>query len=383
MAATLLSRWRNIKARGSFSGLDYFYKGLRKDKAAQGRTRQQVKKLLEDNLTYQVTRPLKKRFPRRKELVFYFSVLWESDLGDLGRGRVKDPQTGQEKGRYFLLAIDVFSKKLFAVGLPDKSANSVLAAFKTIEADLQPPYTLPLTLETDYGKEYVNKKLQAYFKKKGVRLSLSQGEHKARSAERAVRSFKRVLVPYLETHPNATWQVAVAKVAASLNQRYHRTIQMSPDDVTRHWMQVRDANRQAWSLVPFPEYLAEQARLKQGGKVQEDGRHFKLEDTVIIPFKRSILAKESDRQYTYQIYKVSAIHTELKPFLYSLQDGLGHVLKRKYYAQEMKKVKEPEVYPVEKVLGHKMVGGQKYVKVRWLDHSSAYDQWLPARQVSL
>ena len=73
------------------------------------------------------------------------------------------------------------------------------------------------------------------------------------------------------------------------------------------------------------------------------------------------------------------IKDEETPFLYQLADGQGQKLKRFFYAAEMKKVKEPEFWPLSAIRQTQMRGRKKYYLVSWLDYPSpAYDQWIPA-----
>ncbi len=380
LAEDILRRWRDIHHPGSYSGLERFYRGLKQE--GVNVSKEKVRQILEEDLHFQTTRDLRKNFPRRRDMAFGLNERLEADLGDLGPDRFTDMVTGKLLGRYFFIAINVFSKRVYARGLKNKSADTVLEAFKDIvENDLHPPYTLPHTLEVDRGKEFNNKPFKEYLKSKNVFLSFSQAGNKARNVERSVRSMKRVLLPFLENHPKMDWNTAVQETAQALNRRFNRSIAMAPDDVPKHWRQLRNKNLKSLHYKPYLEHLATQKKLGEGKGIRVDRRTFHLGDTVIIPHARQVLDKESDSPYSSHIYTILHIRDLRKPYLFDLADGRGNRLKRLFYAREIKKVKMPEKFPVSSIQKTKMVGKKKYALVRWSGYDSTYDSWVPISDI--
>ena len=343
-------------------------------------SRSRVKKALEDDPTYQTSRALKKRFTRRKTITFYFSERWESDVGDIGSERFIDRNTGEEKGRFFLICVDVFSKRIFAEAMDGKKASDALRAFQSILSRLQAPYTAPLALEFDLGSEFKGPFL-AFLQQEGIRPIYARGQSKARIAERSIRSFKKVLVPFLETDPLQSWEEAVSRVCRNLNGRFNRSLGMSPDDVTQQWRTVQAANLDKHTILPFRSYLETQANIKAGEAVRDDKRSFALGQRVYVPYKQDILDKESDRQFTRQIFTISEILSAQKPYLYRLTDGKGSKVSRPYYAQELRVAKEPETYPIQRILKRKTIRGRPMYYVRWLDHDRRFDEWISEGQI--
>jgi len=375
----ILSRWKNIDFPGSFSNVHYFTKALHRHGIPTKEDK--VKKILATDLTYQTTRCLPKTFPKRKSNSYYFSQRWEGDLADIGTQRTKDPMTGQSRGRYILLYVDTFSKKVFLRGIKDKSAVSVLAATKDIFEELQDPYHAPYELITDAGKEFENRLMKAYLKEQGVLFRVAVGEHKARFAERYVRSLKKILIPYIESFPSTSWEEVARHVMQAMNQRFNRSLDMSPNDVPHHWQQVQKRYETKDPLVPFDQYLAQQTSLQNGGTVRDGKQTFAVGSKVFIPFKRAILDKESDRQYTYQVFSIKKILTDKEPYLYQLKDALGKVVKRLYYGRELRPATEPEFYPVSGVMKTRKRGRNKQFLVRWMDHDHRFDSWVKERDL--
>ena len=374
-------KWKNIAVPGSFSSPSYFFKGLRAKKATGGKTEEQVRKILEGDISFQTSRALRKTFPRRKDLAYFFSERWEADVGDIGKARFVDLKTGKEKGRYFLLAVDLFSRKVMVEPLPNKTASTVAKALEKILSTLKRPYSAPQTLETDQGGEFFNSTLRNFLKEKSVDLIFARGANKARSAERHIRSFKRVLVPFLETHPDVSWNDAIYAVRDALNRRFNRSLGMAPNQVIDRWKEVQEKNLEERPVRPFLPFLKQQLQIERGRPVRDRGKTFSLGDAVIIPRKKRGMKKESDRQFSYEVYYVDAIRTEEKPFMYKLRDGMGNKVKRLFYAQELRKVEVPSHYPVQKILRTKTVRGKKFALVSWLDHDSRFDSWIPSSEL--
>ncbi len=194
-AEEILKKYKNIKTPGAFSNVKYFLKGLEEEgvktrkKEKRGRkprklTQSMLKNVLEQDITYQVSRSLRKHFERRKIISLGLNELWEGDIGIVGPSRFSTSESGEKKNRYFLLFVDTFSKMSFAHGLQNKSAQEVLAAFKKIVQDLKPPYSQPSTILVDKGREFDNVSFKEYLKKHGVYLSLTSAATKAQVAER-------------------------------------------------------------------------------------------------------------------------------------------------------------------------------------------------------
>lgn len=257
----------------------------------------------------------------------------------------------------------------------------MLHALGEISAQLEPPNTLPVTLECDRGKEFENKKVVDFCNANKVRLKAARGGNNARTVERAIRSFKKVLIPFLETNPNVSWEDVIEKVSSSLNQRYNRSVKQSPEQVLTGWHALEERNLKERESKPFLSYLHEQLNIQAGKKLKEGKCLFAIGDKVVIPYKGEILDKESDRQFTYVVYTIYSIWTEEKPHLYRLEDGKGVRLKQRFYQQELHKVVEPKRYFVSSILATKTVGRRKFVLVRWLDHDARYDERIPAASI--
>ena len=96
------------------------------------------------------SKPPKKNFSTNKTIIKSIDDTWSSDLLDMNDYGIKN-----NKGyRYILVVIDNFSKFGWTILLKNKYAQSITDAFSQI---IKSSRRKPNLLETDDGKEYVNK----------------------------------------------------------------------------------------------------------------------------------------------------------------------------------------------------------------------------------
>ena len=95
-------------------------------------------------------KPPKKIYPTNKTIIKSIDDTWSSDLLDMN-----DYNPINNKGyRYILLVIDNFNKFRWTILLKNKYAQSITDAFSQV---FKTSRRKPNLLETDDGKEYVNK----------------------------------------------------------------------------------------------------------------------------------------------------------------------------------------------------------------------------------
>lgn len=322
-------KWRTLGVPGSFSSAEYLAKSNRLKEAA-------VKRSLRADPVFEAHRARPKKLLGRPDVATYFSSRWEADLGDVGRA-FNEREGEKREHRYFLLAVDVFSRAMFARGLGSKAGPEVASSMRNILENLSKPYTPPRVLETDEGAEFTSKHMAALCDKYGVRLYVATGRNKARMAERYVRSLKKVLLTALKTDSlpkGLSWDGCVRAAASSLNGRYNRSIGCSPDRAPGHWKRLM---RDAWSrkhlesVENFPDHTP-----KRGHDVYQAG------DLVLVPNSRRDFKKESDPNYDPMPKVVARVLREQKPHLYVLRDPKkGRTVKRRYYATELRPVRLP------------------------------------------
>ena len=85
--------------------------------------------------TYTLDKPVRKRFPRNPYTVTNIDDVWEMDLADLS-----SLSKYNEKYRYLLNVIDIFSRYAWSVPLKDKTGTSIKAALNYLFRDRKTNY---------------------------------------------------------------------------------------------------------------------------------------------------------------------------------------------------------------------------------------------------
>jgi hypothetical protein len=105
-----------------------------------------VEDWLESQNAYTTHKPVRKRFPRNPYTVTNINDLWEADVSNLN-----SLSKYNDKFKYFMCVIYVFSRYAWIVPLKDKSGNSITTSLKSLFRDRK-----PITIKSDKGTEFVN-----------------------------------------------------------------------------------------------------------------------------------------------------------------------------------------------------------------------------------
>jgi hypothetical protein len=367
-----MSDWFNLSSKNAFSA---------------GKTPAQ-KQRLSKYLAYETTRGVRRKFPRRADISPFFGLRWQMDVADLGGKSSFNVPTAESKPRlYALVVIDLFCKYVFIRALKTKKGPEMVGALKSVFSELRPPFPqTPKVIESDAGGEFSNRHVQDLMKKKGIKHKFTSGKHKNEAAERAIRSFKKIVVPYLESNPAAfsKWNRTVKSVSQRMNERTNRSIGTSPLKALKDWPSVQSKVIERMKITPFSEYSHLQEKLLKGEKIKDGAKKFGLNDWVLVVHDKKSFHKETVRNYTYKPWQIISISVNRRPFLYRLRDANGKKAKRRYYAREMRLMTRNPLkgkIPVKELLDERKVrGGRKQWLAKYVDHEDEYNQWEPERK---
>ena len=93
-------------------------------KASKSKKRD-VEEWLSGQNTYTLHKPVRKRFPRNPYTVTNIDDVWEMDLADLS-----SLSKYNDRHKYLLNVIDIFSRYAWSVPLKDKTGTSITSALK-------------------------------------------------------------------------------------------------------------------------------------------------------------------------------------------------------------------------------------------------------------
>ena len=140
-----------------------------------------------DKLAEELHKPIIKKFPLRRVMVYGPNQIWSADLIDM-----KEFSKDNKDYNYLLNVIDIFSKYAWSIPLKTKSALEVSKAFESILTKNKPK-----KLWVDQGSEFYNKTFDALLKKHSIEIYHTFNEGKAVIIERFNRTLKSIMYKYL------------------------------------------------------------------------------------------------------------------------------------------------------------------------------------------
>ncbi|XP_018396275.1 PREDICTED: uncharacterized protein LOC108774623 [Cyphomyrmex costatus] len=103
---------------------------------------------------------------------------------------------------------------------------------------------------------------------------------------------------------------------------------------------------------------------------------FKVGDAVRVSKYKTIFEKGYTSNWTMEVFRIVKVQ-ETNPVMYLLEDYRGKPVAGGFYEHELRRVANPDVYLVEKVLRKK--GDKVYVK--WLGFDGSHNSWINKNDV--
>jgi transposase InsO family protein len=297
--------------------------------------------------SYTLHKPVRKKFPRRKTFAKGVNDLFQADLVDM-----QTMSRSNDSHRYILTCIDVFSKKAYALPLMDKRGPTLATAFEKIFSEM-----VPNLLQTDRGTEFLNSSVQAVFKKYNIHHYWSFNDDiKAAVVERFNRTLKTRMYRYFTARHTNRWIDVLPSLIESYNNAFHRTIGMTPNEVTSE--NAQQIGERMYPLKEMPHWK------------------FQLGDTVRITVYKNIFVKGYIKNWSEEVYTIVERLVSTPP-TYRLKDLSGEEIKGRFYEQEIQKViKTPDdEYIVEKVLKTRRRNGLLEHFVKWRGYADKFNSW--------
>ena len=185
----------------------------------------QAQRILQSVLSYILHKPRRTRFLTAPTLVFDRDEQWQMDLVDMQK-----LSRWNQGNKYLLTVIDVLSKYAWAVPIKSKSTSEMIRGLTRIYQQASP--RRPLRVQTDQGKEFYNRGVQAWFKKQGTHHFSTYGDSKASVVERWHRTLKQRMYRYFTAHNTLRYGDVLQPLIHTYNHTHHRSIGMASHQVT-------------------------------------------------------------------------------------------------------------------------------------------------------
>lgn len=264
------------------------------------------------------------------------------------------PHASVNKGhKYMLTAIDIFSKKGFVRPIRRKTGPEVSKAMNSILHEIG---RAPKNIHSDQGKEFFNQTFQNLMSINKINHYHTFTELKASIIERFNRTLKTWMWKRFAFNGNYRWVDFIDELVNKYNNTYHRTIKMTPNQVIR-----RKEKMLLQTVYRYPN-------------IYRGDEKFSVGNNVRISKYKGIFSKGYEPNWSTEVFTINNIKFTT-PITYVLKDFEGKTISGGFYEHELQKVKNPDIYLVEKVLRRK--NDKCYVK--WLGFDKKHNSWINKR----
>lgn len=307
-----------------------------------------VQEWLQEQDVYTLHKNYRKTFPRRAVHAPGLFYTLHGDLADM-----QSLAKYNDNYRYFLILVDCYSRRFWAVPVKSKTSTDMMAAFDKIFSTTNGH--VPSALVTDQGLEFYANRMQKYFKDLNINHYSTKSEIKASLAERGIRTVKTRLFKAL-THANTfRWIDKLPKIIEGINHSVNRTLGRTPASIQPGDLQDR--------------------RVLMPGKYTKF--KFAVGDTVRLLKYRRVFDKSYLPNFTQELFVISAVKSSHKPVYYKLKDLNGEPIEGSFYDEELvKSTNREQVYKVETVLKTRKYRGKTQHFVKWLGYGPEFNSWV-------
>jgi transposase InsO family protein len=351
----------------AFSSPDKLYRALNR-RISRGK----VKKILQSQQAHTVLNQVKRKFKRLKVVSPFISYLWDLDTASMTfyvKGK-DEKQFFSNKNRgykYFLVAIDVFSKFLWTYPLKTLKANEMRTVLRHLLNIKKPDF-----IRTDRGSEFKNAAVRDLLRRENVGHILTLNETKANYAERVIRTIKDKMGKYLEEQESHEWIDVLPKITESYNKTYHRSIKKAPSE-------VRKADEIAIWKMTYENIKKVKPRPRRPPRVKSSPYKFSVGDYVrIVAFKGAFDKSAFSHKWTTELHViVDRDNTQGIP-RYKLVDYSREEIVGYFYERELQKVylEGRPYFKIEKVIRQRRRRGVGVYFVKFKNWPDKYNTWV-------
>lgn len=184
-----------------------------------------VKQALSGIASYSQFKPLRQKFPKMTTRSDDVDDRWQVDLMNI----IPYGPESNDGFRFFLVTIDVFSRRLVVVPMYDKSAKEVTEATELI---FMTEGKVPRTIASDSGQEFRGRSFKRLCSKYGIDqfFTIPDVTH-ATVVERVIATLRLKIGKYMKYAGSNRFIDAMPAIVDSYNNSIHSTIAMAPNQV--------------------------------------------------------------------------------------------------------------------------------------------------------
>ncbi len=246
---------------------------------------------------------------------------------------------------YILVAIDVFSKHLYAKPLKDKRGVTVATAMGQILDDVSGHIK---GIHSDRGSEFVSSEFVRLLKRRNIIQTFAKQSLKAVMAERVISSLRKLFRGYRISNNTLSFVHKLQDFVHIYNSRIHSSTKQSPNTINDYNATfASDELYKGYEPRPIKPYK------------------FKIGDSVRISTEKTLFDKYSGN-FSEEIFNVAMRYRKDGLNIYEIEGCSGPIL-GSFYQGDLLLVRDAKdrAYQIEKFLDEKMINKTKHVLVKF------------------
>jgi transposase InsO family protein len=307
----------------------------------------------EKQLAPTLHKPVRYRFKRNKTIVKGVGEQFQSDLCDMTNIK-KD----NDNYTFLLTCVDCFSRYAWVKPVKNKSGPEIARVLGEIFEE-----KICKRLQTDMGKEYLNKHVRALLDKYGIELWTSKNEVKAALVERFNRTMKTRMYKYFTANNTLRYMDILPQLVLGYNYSIHSSIGMAPANVK-----------------PTDEIYIRQKLYGLKGKEKSKKYKYRIGDHVRISKAKRVFKKGYLPNWTEEVFIISNRTNRTEP-IYHIKDLNEEKIEGTFYEKELQRIQLPKEYRIERVIRSKKVGKKISYFVKWLGWGDTFNSWVPEEEL--
>lgn len=347
----------STKSPASYSSAQKLYKEAKLYSGTV--TLKYVKEWLKGELTYTLHKQSRKNFKRNPVFVSRIDEQWQADLVDM-----QEYSSYNNGIKYILTVIDILSKYAWVVTLKSKNAVNIVKGLEKIFKFGR----IPQKLQTDRGTEFLNKQMKVLMKRYKINhFTSTHSVKKCSIVERFNRTLKAKMFKYFTATGSKKYIYILQDLLSSYNNSVNRSIKMKPIDVNSE--NEKKILQNLYNVNSKREYLL--------SKVKEP--KLAMNQIVRKKYDLNVLEKGYFPLWSDETYKIYKAKTGKNTPIYQIKKE-GKSIEGNLYPEQIQEI-NPNFYRVEKIIKRKIQRGKIMYYVKWLNHSSTENSWIPANYI--
>lgn len=346
----------DVNTGGSYSSVSKLLTEVRRRGHYMNVGLNRIKEYLNKQNAYSLYKPARTRFPTPPVHVTKINEQFEMDLMDVSRD-----SSFNDGVKFILTCIDDLSKYGFLIPLKSKEGSAVAMGTSKILEVRQ-----PLKILTDRGSEFKSSQFQNVLRKKGIHHFFAGGRGAAPIVERFTRTIRSRIARYKYRYNTDRYIDVLQDIVKGYNLTYHRSIKSRPVDISENNDHIAYENIYS--------------KRKPAKPVQFQ---FQIGDSVRISGAKHPFRREFFQRWSEEIFTINKRYRQFGINMYKIKDCADEEIVGSFYAPELAKVttSDSDMYKIDRVIGHKIQNGEKYVKVVWKGYPIKCSSWVLQKSI--